>query len=181
MFLERRRERSTSNTKHNSTKLKFKVRKGNENMMSASASLGSRLFLLFLPCVLMLVFTSCGKRSSPKFTQYYVRGEKLYATHCSNCHQMNGRGLARLYPSLDTSDYMEKNFDQVICLMRTGIGGEIVVNGKEFNQPMPGNPSLSDLEIAEIATYIYNSWTHERGIVEVRDVSKILARCDAQN
>jgi cytochrome c551 len=120
---------------------------------------------------------SCKKSSSPKFNQYYVHGEKLYIKHCSNCHQADGTGLGRLYPPLNTSDYMQNNVGEVICLIRNGKTGELIVNGRQFNHAMPEMPSLSDLEIAEIATYIYNTWSHEGGIVEVRDVTTILADC----
>jgi cytochrome c551 len=115
--------------------------------------------------------------SSPKFTQYYNQGEQLFINNCSNCHQKNGTGLGRLYPPLHQSDYMKENFTDVICLIRHGKKGELTVNGIAFNQPMPGVPSLTDLEIAEIATYIYNTWEHDRGIVDVKEVSKILQQC----
>lgn len=127
--------------------------------------------------LIALMFTSCGKNNSAKFNQYYVQGEQLYTKYCSNCHQSDGSGLGRLYPPLNTSDYMQQNFTDVICLMRHGKTGELIVNGESFNQPMPGVPSLTDLEIAEIATYIYNSWSHERGIIEVKEASRILAEC----
>lgn len=127
--------------------------------------------------LLLILLLSCGEKSSMKFKQYHVQGEKLYLKHCSNCHQTDGSGLGRVYPPLDTSDYMENNFEDVICLIRHGKSGELIVNGQQFNQPMYGVPTLSPLEIAEIATYIYNTWSHERGIVEVTEVSKILDRC----
>jgi mono/diheme cytochrome c family protein len=118
--------------------------------------------------------------TSPKFTQYYNQGEQLYTMHCSNCHQKNGKGLGRLYPPLDSSDYMTNNFGDVICLIENGKKGSLIVNGIEFNQAMPGVPTLTDLEVAEIATYIYNTWTHNRGIVEVKDVTAILQTCKQQ-
>lgn len=125
-------------------------------------------------------FLSCGKTTTPKFKQYYVHGEQLYQKHCSNCHQSNGSGLGRVYPPLNTSDFMENNFEEVVCLIRHGSNGELIVNGVQFNQPMPGVPSLSDLEIAEIATYIYNTWDHKRGIVEVKDAAKVLESCQPE-
>jgi hypothetical protein len=75
---------------------------------------------------------------------------------------------------------MKSHFKDVICLIRFGRKGELIVNGKQFNQPMPGLTTLSDLEIAEIATYIYNTWDHNRGLVDVKEVSKILAECPGQ-
>jgi mono/diheme cytochrome c family protein len=73
---------------------------------------------------------------------------------------------------------MEKNLENVLCLMKNGMEGELVVNGISFNQAMPGVPTLSDLEIAEIATYIYNSWDHKRGIIEVSTARQVLNKCN---
>lgn len=85
--------------------------------------------------------------------------------------------MGRLYPPLNTSDFMDKNLNEVICLIRYGISGELIVNGKDYNQSMQGVTSLSDLEIAEISTYIYNTWDHRRGIIDVKDVSLTLNKC----
>ena len=43
---------------------------------------------------------------------------------------------------------------------------------------MTGVSTLSDLEIAENTTYIYNTWSNKKGIVEVREVSALLEKCD---
>ena len=139
-----------------------------------------------LPAVLIGIFiclyAGCGGKTnsgadSAKFTQYYRQGQQLYTTHCSNCHQTNGSGLARVIPPLDTSDYMENNFESVACLIRYGIAEPITVNGIEFVQPMPGIPTLTDLEIAVILTYIYNTWSHDRGLIDVTTVTKTLNGC----
>lgn len=74
---------------------------------------------------------------------------------------------------------MDNHFEEVICLMRNGKKGEIIVNGEKYIQGMPGIAALTDLEIAEIATYIYNTWEHNKGIIEVKDVSAILISCKA--
>lgn len=158
----------------------------------ASAGKGARSqrserWALILMIGFCLVMYRCGGRaennkpvdSSPKFTQYYNQGEELYQKYCSNCHQKNGTGLGRVYPPLNVSDYMDNHFNDVICLMRYGKKGELTVNNVNFHQPMPGIPALTDLEIAEIATYIYNTWTHQRGIVEVKEASAILNACQS--
>jgi mono/diheme cytochrome c family protein len=112
-----------------------------------------------------------------KFTQYYVKGESLYQMHCSNCHQKDGSGLGLLFPPLDTSDYMENSFKEVICLIRNGKDDELIVNGKSFNKKMPAHIGLSDIEIAQISTYIYNTWTHKRGLIDITETSAILREC----
>lgn len=136
----------------------------------------------FARLVLLIIISSCSAGSkdsntSVKFQQYYIQGQQLYLQHCSNCHQEDGSGLGRVYPPLNVSDYMENNFEDVICLIRYGKSGEIIVNGDSYVQKMPDMPALTDLEIAEIATYIYNTWNHSRGIIEVKEASTLLRSC----
>jgi hypothetical protein len=139
--------------------------------------------------VLCSVFYSCSIKSesdnknysSTKFDQYYLQGEQLYIKHCSNCHQKNGIGLGLVYPPLNKSDFMDNNFENVICLMTHGISGELYVNGKNFNKKMPGIPSLTDLEVAEIGTYIYNTWEHKRGIIDVTSIQDKAIVCQEAN
>lgn len=127
------------------------------------------------------VITSCRSKADVELEQYYNRGELLYTQHCSNCHQKNGKGLGLLYPPLDSSDFMKKNFEEVLCLMRYGKSTPTVVNGRTFEQPMKGVATLTDLDIAEIATYIYNTWDHKRGIVTVTEVSEKMKDCTADD
>jgi cytochrome c551 len=126
-----------------------------------------------------LWLTACGSSTnhSTKFQQYYAQGEQLYIKNCSNCHQKKGDGLGLLYPPLNQSDYMDNNVGEVICLMKYGKEGEIVVNGRKYNKPMKGNYSLTEIELAEIATYIYNTWQHEKGIIEIQTVKDALQKC----
>jgi len=134
--------------------------------------------------LLLLVCLACGKPSageggkSVKFDQYYVQGEQLYASHCSNCHQKTGTGLGRVYPPVSKSDFVDNHLDEVICLLKHGRKGELTVNGVMFNQVMPA-PTLTDLEIAEVATYIYNTWGRNHGIIDVNTVSAKLLQCDS--
>jgi mono/diheme cytochrome c family protein len=122
--------------------------------------------------------TSDSSEDTMKKKQYLVAGETLYLQYCSNCHQQDGTGLADLYPPLLNADYMEENFEEVICIIKNGKQGEIVVNGKTYNQIMPPLNMLTDLEVAEIATYIYNNFGHERGLIGVKQVSGLLDQCE---
>ena len=115
--------------------------------------------------------------SSIKFEQYYLQGQQLYQIHCSNCHQKTGTGLGLVYPPLHESDFIDNNVDEVICIIKYGKSGELIVNGKKFNKTMPAFPSLSMLEVAEIATYICNTWSHNRGLIDIKAVDKSILNC----
>lgn len=131
----------------------------------------------FVLAFAVLHCTSGKETRDPKFQQYYVQGERLYLTHCSNCHQKEGKGLGRLYPPLDTSDFMNEKLNEVICMVKHGKEGSILVNGVEYNKSMPGNIRLTELEVAEITTYIYNTWSHHRGMIDVKEVTTVLSTC----
>jgi mono/diheme cytochrome c family protein len=127
--------------------------------------------------IMMVVTAIACTPDDPKFRQYMVEGERLYIQHCSNCHQRDGKGLRRVYPPLAGSDYLQNNLSSVICSMKYGLQGEINVQGVKYNQAMPGVPSLTELELAEIATYIYNSWGGQHERIDPRRIGPILDSC----
>lgn len=81
-------------------------------------------------------------------------GRELYTTHCSNCHQLNGEGLKGIIPPLKNADYLKANMKDLPCMIRNGMKGKIVVNGKEFNMEMPANKKLSDKDVLYICNYV---------------------------
>lgn len=112
-----------------------------------------------------------------RYEQYMIQGQLLYRTHCGNCHQDDGTGLGELIPPLSQSDYLLSDQNRTLCIIKYGIEGEMTVNGVSYQQPMPANPALSDIEIAQIATYIYNSWGNEEGYIPVKAVTTQLNTC----
>lgn len=118
------------------------------------------------------------QRTAIRMKQYKIEGKKLYQVHCANCHQKNGEGLARLYPPLVGSDYLLADLPRAACIVKYGQDGPITVNGKSYDQMMPGVESLAPLEVAEILTYISNSWGNMGGISSTRDVTKWLKDCE---
>jgi cytochrome c553 len=131
-----------------------------------------------LPKIFVLVFSvtffsSCQSDEKIKLEQYYIGGKEIYEQNCANCHQKDGKGLQNLYPPIAGSDYL-KDKTKVILAIKNGLSGEILVNGKKYNQPMPANTQLQNLDIAEVVTYIYNEWKVETKITTVAEVEEIL-------
>ncbi len=124
----------------------------------------------------LAMFSACQSEEEIKRQRYITEGILVYKNHCANCHQAKGEGLAALYPPIANSDYLV-NKNAVICLIRYGQQGPIVVNGKPYNRPMPAQPHLSDLEVAELVTYIYNEWGNETKLTGVKEVTPILENC----
>ncbi len=88
-------------------------------------------------------------------------GEKLYQTYCSACHQPNGQGLTGAFPPLANSDYLLADKNRAIRTVIGGLSGEITVNGKKYNAVMPNMSYLKDEEVANVVTYVMNSWGNQ--------------------
>jgi cytochrome c551 len=131
--------------------------------------------VLFFGGIMGLV--ACQTKEEIKHQTYLHDGVEKYKLHCANCHQEDGKGLAGLYPPLANSDYLKKNKASIICAIKHGQADTIVVNGKKYYQPMPANPKLEGLDIAEITTYIFNKWGDETVITDIKTVEKALKEC----
>jgi mono/diheme cytochrome c family protein len=126
--------------------------------------------------VFLITVSACQSTEELKTEQYYSEGYQLYTAHCANCHQADGRGLADLYPPLRESTYLSRK-SELICVIKNGLSGEIKVAGKTYNRPMPANSKLTDIEIAEIVTYVTNTWGQETRYTPTDSVTAALTRC----
>lgn len=118
---------------------------------------------------------SCQSAEEVKLKQYIVQGQILYKENCANCHQINGLGLANLYPPIKNADYLNGNKKKVIKLIHLGYNLPMKVNGKLYTQKMPAAKQLTNIEIAEIVTYVYNTWDTETVITSPTFVHEVLA------
>lgn len=112
--------------------------------------------------------------SDPEVMKFAISGKTLYENYCGNCHQNDGRGLGKLIPPLRDADYFKASVHRTVWIIRNGQKGEITVNGEKYNQAMPANPNLKPLEIAQIATYLYNIWGMNSGVITSSDVEAFL-------
>lgn len=101
-------------------------------------------------------------------------GKQVYMTTCFACHQAEGQGIESVFPPLAKSDYLNADVDRSIKVVLQGLQGEITVNGATYNNVMPSQ-GLTDEEIANVLTYIYNSWDNNKERVTPEMVAKIRA------
>ena len=120
---------------------------------------------------------SCESDEEVKQKRYFAAGNQLYETHCANCHQIDGKGLAGLYPPIANSDFLAKNKAMIMCGMKYGMKDTLSINTQRYTQPMPPNAQLYALDIAEITSYIYIKWGNEKKITEGKEVEKVLETC----
>ncbi|MDN5781996.1 MAG: cytochrome c, partial [Luteimonas sp.] len=100
-------------------------------------------------------------------------GKALFAGTCSTCHQGNGEGMAGVFPPLAKSDYIAADAKRVPQVILHGLQGPVKVNGTDYNSIMPPMNQLTDDEVANISTYVLNSWGNPGGRVTKDEAAQI--------
>ena len=99
-------------------------------------------------------------------------GKQIYTKTCFACHQANGEGIPNAFPPLAKSDYLNADVKRAIDIVLYGKTGEITVNGEKYNSVMT-KQTLTEDEVADVLTYIYNSWGNNKTEVTTEMVSKV--------
>jgi nitrite reductase (NO-forming) len=105
--------------------------------------------------------------------QQVAAGKALFEGTCSTCHMPQGQGIDGVFPPLAKSDYIAADPRSVARVTLHGLEGPITVNGKEYNSIMPPMGQLTDDEVANISTYVLNSWGNPGGRVTKQEAAAI--------
>lgn len=129
-----------------------------------------------VPVAIVLLIVACQSEENIEFKRYYSSGALVYQAHCQNCHGNNGEGLSALIPPLTDSLYLKSNKNQLACYIQSGLKGQIIVKGKKFDDAMPAS-DLSPVQIAQVLTYIGNSFGNKLNTINEQFVQKNLVNC----
>ncbi|MFT6099813.1 MAG: nitrite reductase (NO-forming) [Arenicella sp.] len=88
------------------------------------------------------------------------------------CHQSNGEGIKGAFPRLAGSDYLLGDPKKSISALINGLSGKIVVNGETYNGVMPA-VNLNDEQVANVLTYVLNTWNNNGGEITPNDVAEV--------
>lgn len=136
---------------------------GDENKNIYSGTIQEGIYLPEGGTIQKMPENATAKKAAPKRTlvEKINVGKQIFGTTCFACHQSEGQGIPGTFPPLAKSDFLNANPKRAINTILHGLSGEIMVNGKKFNSVMPSQ-NLSDDEIANVLTYIYNSWGNNK-------------------
>ncbi|HWQ93696.1 MAG TPA: copper-containing nitrite reductase [Clostridia bacterium] len=102
------------------------------------------------------------------------KGKAVYMQTCFVCHQPEGQGVTGQIPPLAKSDFLSTlTKDDYIRGVLNGRTGPIVVNGQTYNGTMVPMNYLSDDQIADVLTYVRNSWGNSGDAVSSQEVARI--------
>jgi nitrite reductase (NO-forming)/hydroxylamine reductase len=98
-------------------------------------------------------------------------GEKIYSANCAACHQANGKGLTGAFPPVAESDYLAEDPMRAVSAIINGLSGPITVNGVDYNSVMPSLSYMSDSDVADVVTFVINSFGNKGGEVNAAQVA----------
>jgi mono/diheme cytochrome c family protein len=103
--------------------------------------------------------------------QDLVKGKKIYETRCLACHQADGGGVPNMNAPLDgSSNVVGNNIARLVKIIRGGYSEKIALDGYYYNNVMTANPDLKDEDIANVLSYVRNSWSNKASKVTVAQV-----------
>jgi len=102
------------------------------------------------------------------------KGKQVYMQLCFACHMPDGKGLPNVFPPLANSDYMLADRDRTTRIILKGLTGPVTVNGVTYDSAMPAQEAaLTEEQVADVLTYIYNAWGNRGDAFDVDDVRRV--------
>ena len=98
------------------------------------------------------------------------RGKKVYDMYCLSCHMEDGNGVPRMNPPLSKTTWVLGDKKKLIAVVLNGMDEEININGQAFSNTMAPHDFLKDEEIADVLTYIRNSFGNKASAVTTAEV-----------
>jgi mono/diheme cytochrome c family protein len=140
------------------------------------------VFLCFLiPCLLKAqtkkpATKSTTSTSSTSLKSSLARGETIYKKICLTCHQVDGSGVPNLNPPLIQTKWVLGSKTILVKQVVKGSNGTVEIDGDTFRNTMPPQPKLTDQEIADVLTYVRNSFGNKASQVSPAEVKSIRAK-----
>jgi nitrite reductase (NO-forming) len=148
---------------------------GEKNAKIYSGELMDNIYLPEGPGIQSMPTTNEIKESdipAKSFAEQMKYGKTIYGQTCIACHQAEGQGIQNAFPPLAESDYLNADVNRAIDIVLHGKTGEMTVNGKKYNSIMT-KQMISQEEVANVLTYVYNSWGNNKTIVTPEMVKKV--------
>jgi mono/diheme cytochrome c family protein len=109
------------------------------------------------------------KPSSTSSKASILAGEAVYTQFCVSCHLPDGGGVENLNPPLIKTAFINGPKPRLIATVLNGMG-QVEINGERYNNVMPSFNYLTDKQVADVLTYVRNSFGNKKPAVTATDV-----------
>jgi mono/diheme cytochrome c family protein len=103
----------------------------------------------------------------------FEEGKKVYNTACLACHQADGAGVPGLNPPLTKTEWVNGDKKRLINIILKGMTQPIEIDGETYENVMPAQPTLTDQQIADVLTFVRNSFGNKGSAVTPAEVKAL--------
>ncbi|MBP6758760.1 MAG: PQQ-dependent sugar dehydrogenase [Flavobacterium sp.] len=96
-------------------------------------------------------------------------GKVVFSQVCVSCHMADGRGVQSLNPPLVKTSYVLGSSSRLINVLLKGLSQK-PIDGETYSNVMPSFSYLSDKQIADVLTYVRNSFGNKASAITVQQV-----------
>jgi len=102
-------------------------------------------------------------------------GKAVFGKTCLTCHMADGLGVPKMNPPLAKTTYVLGNKAKLLKIVLGGLSESIDVGDDTYSNVMPSQAYLTDKEIADVLTYVRNSFGNKASAVTLAEVKKARA------
>jgi len=124
-------------------------------------------FTVLCLCAATVGFVQTGKPTN------YDAGKKVYSQVCMSCHMMDGKGIVGMNPTLSKTEWVNGDKKRLINIVLKGQAEPLEIDGEEYVIPMPPQPQLTDQQIADVLTYVRNSFGNKSSAITAAEVKAV--------
>ena len=132
-----------------------------------------KIIFLIPPCVIILMAFN---NSVPIDKATMDRGKKVYTQYCMACHQVDGSGVPGLNPPLERTVHVLGSKTKLIRIILKGMDTHEEIDGETYSNVMAPHNHLTDQQIADVLTYIRNSFGNKAVAITPGDVKYVRVR-----
>jgi len=133
----------------------------------------SILFMLIISTSLKAQIKHSSRSSKVHLALSIANGKAVYTQNCATCHQVDGHGVQNMNPPLIQTSYVLGDKTKLINIILNGFNEDVEINGNTYSNTMPSHDFLKDQEIADVLTYIRNSFGNKASAVSVAMVKSL--------
>lgn len=117
--------------------------------------------------------TKTTAKADPALAASVTRGSVVYKNVCITCHQADGGGVPNMNPPLIKTQYVLGDKARLAHIVLAGLAEPIEINGDDYKQHMPAQNYLTDQQVADVLTYVRNSFGNKASAVQVAEVKAV--------
>jgi mono/diheme cytochrome c family protein len=115
------------------------------------------------------------RQDQPSIKDSIARGKKVYDAYCLPCHLADGGGVPRMNPPLIKTVYVLGDKKRLVGIVLNGMDEPLEIDGETYSNVMAPHEFLKDQEIADVLTYVRNSFGNKASAVTAAEVKAIRA------